>query len=970
MRPRALFLLVVVAVLPGAENSSEDVFRVFKEPSPREAAIFREMRLVANATKGSRPYDGRRVVVAMTTTPSRIGLIEPALDSILRQTHPVDAVYLFVPYVFRRDGSSYSIPAWLASKVGVTLIRCQDEGPGTHMLAVLRHERDPNTYIVQVDDDQSYGPGLVSALLSATGPCPGRAIGAATQHGHTHLGGSVTEGVHGVLFQRKLFGANVFDFDGFDPSCRLHDDLWLSAHLAERAVRRETLGERFGSVALQHGFQQDALYRGGAGSDNTRNFYLCMAAMLHKAPRLWDAEDRVVIAAPLPTDPVDGIGVAAEALRLLRQSVRRRPGLGPHAVYLVGQVPEALWAEVRPENIQIDGCIVLHAGEWGESFDIVVKDCVLGGEGCDLSAALNLALYLEEDAETLIIVADSSDPSRFQKLLRSHTDCHNSRKKDNREPCHGVFGSMSFRRHSAFEEGRIQGGIFLPIFSSYFHFSGGWVEGFRLANKGKIWRDELGTWQKAPTEYIVFSNFLGRGMHQGEALQNLWQEHFDMHRRVVATLPTGKLRRRFPLLRATLRSLIRQDRQKLARVYVLVQTRRKSRWCAPSWLRSWPRVLALCDHSTSGGAPLLTTITRERKPDTLIFHCDDGHRYGSRLLVHLVLASTLWAGNAVACSGLIHGKHGGPIGHSGLGTLYRRSFLDTRLADDLENTPCSDSLDISAAAHAELKGVITRVIGHTFGTRRIRRRSRGLSLHGRSQGGRVERHTACRNHLISQYGWIWASQRPERCLVLVSLLEGTDAFLLDLTLRYAGLQTRKPDEVLLLAPSTGILGSSAEAYHLPANTEVILGGSLGNGFVELRRPNGTRFLDVPLATFLNGLRDRAGCVVRVHSKFGPPRTFVLSVASCYDSRCHVRPALQRSFEHELDPETALMFVSADRLVNERLVEDNLRCLSACYPRCTAQNWCGQSPAGAHAFSGAIYDLTVRRSAGYVEHTAY
>ena len=46
----------------------------------------------------------------------------------------------------------------------------------------------------QVDDDQRYGPLLLESLLRGMGPAPGRAIGAATQHAHTHLGGQVLEG--------------------------------------------------------------------------------------------------------------------------------------------------------------------------------------------------------------------------------------------------------------------------------------------------------------------------------------------------------------------------------------------------------------------------------------------------------------------------------------------------------------------------------------------------------------------------------------------------------------------------------------------------------------------------------------------------------------------------------------------------------------------------------------------------------
>jgi len=43
---------------------------------------------------------------------------------------------------------------------------------------------------MQVDDDQIYGHRLLEKLLAATGPLPGRAIGAATQHAYHYLQGA------------------------------------------------------------------------------------------------------------------------------------------------------------------------------------------------------------------------------------------------------------------------------------------------------------------------------------------------------------------------------------------------------------------------------------------------------------------------------------------------------------------------------------------------------------------------------------------------------------------------------------------------------------------------------------------------------------------------------------------------------------------------------------------------------------
>ena len=75
-----------------AARAQQDVFQVTTlEQSPREALFQRELLSWANAT------EHLRLVATLTTTPRRIDFIEPALDSLLKQTRPLDALYLFVP---------------------------------------------------------------------------------------------------------------------------------------------------------------------------------------------------------------------------------------------------------------------------------------------------------------------------------------------------------------------------------------------------------------------------------------------------------------------------------------------------------------------------------------------------------------------------------------------------------------------------------------------------------------------------------------------------------------------------------------------------------------------------------------------------------------------------------------------------------------------------------------------------------
>jgi hypothetical protein len=47
----------------------------------------------------------------------------------------------------------------------IRLMRCEDLGPGTHLLNGLRLEEDPWTFLVVVDDDHIYGGHGMGTLI-------------------------------------------------------------------------------------------------------------------------------------------------------------------------------------------------------------------------------------------------------------------------------------------------------------------------------------------------------------------------------------------------------------------------------------------------------------------------------------------------------------------------------------------------------------------------------------------------------------------------------------------------------------------------------------------------------------------------------------------------------------------------------------------------------------------------------------
>ncbi|CAJ1356282.1 unnamed protein product, partial [Effrenium voratum] len=173
---------------------------------------------------------------------------------------------------------------------------------------------------------------------------------------------------------------------------------------------------------------------------------------------------------------------------------------------------------------------------------------------------------------------------------------------------------------------------------------------------------------------------------------------------------------------------------------------------------------------------------------------------------------------------------------------------------------------------------------------------------------------------------------------------------------YAMMQSQKPDEVVLLTTGQPILEDRSDVPERKGHVELhLFEKSLGGVLVS----RGETLQMLP-HDFLASIRDKAGIVVR------GTRSTVLSVMSCEGSTCAPRPLLGQSFERELEPNTVLVFCSAERVANERLLEENFQCLDSCRPHCSQQNWCGQPKIRE---DGAVYDLTLRRSAGYIDQHA-
>ena len=214
-------------------------------------AATRLLSTPAPALAKSRP----RVVVSLTTIPSRIGRIRGVLNSLVDQTAPADEILLAVPRFSQREQCAYRVPKFLAETSAVRLLPCEDWGPATKLIPALEHEREPRTLILAVDDDTIYPPDMIANLLAWHACYPDAALGlrgwslpasldwhaTRTRYGtelDEPLAVDVLTGTWGILVQPRFFDDRVRDYSAAPREAFFVDDVWFNGHLARSRTPR------------------------------------------------------------------------------------------------------------------------------------------------------------------------------------------------------------------------------------------------------------------------------------------------------------------------------------------------------------------------------------------------------------------------------------------------------------------------------------------------------------------------------------------------------------------------------------------------------------------------------------------------------------------------------------------------------------------------------------------------------------
>lgn len=196
-----------------------------------------------------------RVVISLTTIPSRIKYLEYTIKSLLNQKYRVDEIYLWLPDKTMK-GKKYDIPEKLMNLKNLNIKICNhDYGPATKLIYTLLEE-ELDTKIIVVDDDMIYRYNLVDKLVNMSQKYPDAAIATVglymnSKNDHAKVSDILNVkskkvdrvlGTTGFLVKPKFFHdgklveGDCFDYSKAPKEAIWVDDIWFSGHLAKRGV--------------------------------------------------------------------------------------------------------------------------------------------------------------------------------------------------------------------------------------------------------------------------------------------------------------------------------------------------------------------------------------------------------------------------------------------------------------------------------------------------------------------------------------------------------------------------------------------------------------------------------------------------------------------------------------------------------------------------------------------------------------
>ncbi|GMH81830.1 hypothetical protein TL16_g09057 [Triparma laevis f. inornata] len=212
-----------------------------------------------------------RLVVSLTSLPSRLDHLTQTLNHMLRQSKLPDLIIINLPKFSKREQKPYIIPehvhAYISSlpsphKSLIFLNICSNDfGPATKLIPTLEIETDPTTMIVTIDDDVYYPSFYLESLYNVSVRMPDYAVGfkgyvipenGNTEHSnYTYIESSssnhkevhVLGGFLGVAYRRGMFcEERIKDYSWYSEGSFFVDDDWISGALGWGGIRKYVVG--------------------------------------------------------------------------------------------------------------------------------------------------------------------------------------------------------------------------------------------------------------------------------------------------------------------------------------------------------------------------------------------------------------------------------------------------------------------------------------------------------------------------------------------------------------------------------------------------------------------------------------------------------------------------------------------------------------------------------------------------------
>lgn len=232
-------------------------------------------------------FENRKVIVTLTTIPSRLKYLLSTLLSLLNQSVKADEIVLSLPKSSVREpseGDPYKMDLMLTEfikKSNITVLRCEkDYGPATKLLGVLKREKnlnlneDEESLIITVDDDKIYDKNTIEYLLNgwkrnkySVLTRKGSIITRTNKNNKSYINNKVTLdtkhrlqetiivgtkikkdtkisilfGTSGVLYRASYFNNDVFNYKKYNPNFPeveifTSDDIFFSGYLGKNTV--------------------------------------------------------------------------------------------------------------------------------------------------------------------------------------------------------------------------------------------------------------------------------------------------------------------------------------------------------------------------------------------------------------------------------------------------------------------------------------------------------------------------------------------------------------------------------------------------------------------------------------------------------------------------------------------------------------------------------------------------------------